>query len=359
MITRLLKDPNNMSLTREQLTKAIVNNNEMISSSAARTQRTNEILQSLENIIFQDSASYANLVQQCQTAEKNSNALALSEAKTALKNLLTSNQQTILQQITSQKLLYNIDATDYGTVFGQMKSILVNSLTSGKHLTLYTNSAIRIGGFVQETMELQALREFFERSNTKQAMSNVYLTGSKTITLGSGHVVDSPMDLIISDLKTIDEAFNAAVTASKNVDQYLSGQLSYNDIVSFGVQSKSWNITSTTRFYEVGNRTELLNSFKSSNPRSYHNVEKAIDFLAKTPNTLTALGPMNVLFRTGNQRFWMDEFLQEITRNMQLIFASKNKNYYEPSQEVGFTQAYINYKNTKGIQRKQYRRHKR
>ena len=354
MISRLINNAEIGTLTKEKLANAIVQNNNSISSSDLRSARTNEILHAFENALFENESQYAELIAQCQRAENEKNAEALAQAKVALKELLALNQNTVVQQAMSGELIQGINAADYNTVYGQMKSILVNSLISGKHLTLYQNSAIRIGGFVQEVMELQALRDFFSRPGVKQTMANVYLTGSETITLGTGQKVDSPMDLVISTLQDTETAFNTAVTTSENIDKYLDGTLSYSNLTSFGIQSKSWNITSSLRFYEIGHRTNLLNSYKSASPRSFYKVEKAIEFLSQTKNTLEALGPKNVLFRTGSQRFWMDEFLQEITKTMSLIFASSENKYYNPSPVVGFSQIYINYKNTKNIQRQQY-----
>ena len=135
---------------------------------------------------------------------------------------------------------------------------------------------------------------------------------------------------------------------SVSIDKFLSGVASYDTIDVFGEQVKSYNIGDTSRFYHIGMRTGLLSGYKSQYALEYTNIENAVSYLAETKNTLEALGPLNVIFRAGNSRYWMDDFLRDVIGDMKLIFEPEaKKSIYLPTANVGFTRIYANYKKQK------------
>ena len=351
MLKTLINNTNIEDLTEEQMSDLVLKT-ENIYNTNNLSQKTNELLRKFEKVLLENRSEYEGYLQSIYEAIESGEKKAITIAKEELKRILKNNQQFILKEALKTSTIANIKSNDYSTVLAQMRSILVHSLLTNKNMTLYRQSAIRIGGFVKEVGELKALRKLFSSSGFQKNSVQTFLTGDfKSSTTGK----DTPLDLIITTLQDAEQAFNQAEVVVENIDKYIAGKSKYENINVFGEQSKSWNLTSRTRFYEIGFRKNLLDSYKQQHPKSFRQIEKAINYLADVKNTLQVLGPLNVLISTGNQRWWMDDFLDEIRRrDMQLIFKSSNNNYYDPSSETGFTDVYRLYKGQKIGIRKAY-----
>lgn len=353
MLNTLINNTTIENLTEEQMADLVLQTENQYNTGNLSSE-TNRLLEKFEKVLLDNRDDYSSYLQEIDQAIQRGEKKAIIAAKEGLKQALKENQRFILQEALKTSTIARISANDYATVFSQMRSILVYSLMSNKNIQMYRQSAIRIGGFVKEVGELKALRKRFSSSQFQSKAIQTFLVGDFKSTTTKK---DTPLDLIITTLSDVEIAFNQAERITENIEQYINGQASYENINVFGEQSKSWNLTSRTRFYEIGFRKNLLDSYKSIHSKDYKDVENAINYLAQVQNTLQVFGPLNVLFSTGNQRWWMDDFIKEISqRGLQVIFKSSENKYYEPSSEIGITDVYRMYKTQKVGMRRAYSR---
>lgn len=187
-----------------------------------------------------------------------------------------------------------------------------------------------LGGYFLEEIEAEAIQKLLKKTNLK-----IKGAGSAKVKSSSNKnaKVDSEIDIMITQLNTLEEAFNETEKTKQvllsftNEGQELVNELIQN-ITSWGIQAKAWDLKQYRYQYSIGSRADLLKEYEGARGRMSRKnggTLQSMWFLSKYRNILLSLGAHNVLFRTGSTRLWTSEFIEAFrNKNYALAFNSKD-----------------------------------
>ena len=195
------------------------------------------------------------------------------------------------------------------------------------------NSAI--AGFYQELAETDAWKKA-----GKQLHLQIAHAGEKASSITKK---ETPIDIAIGikgtrNLQnTVLKEFDTILSAIRNFEitgttvEDFSTQLESFNLKTVGVQSKLASLDSVkikTKGYQIGSRSDLLKDFDNWTKQKQGiktQIETANYFGSSLKAVLEALGPTNLIWITGKQRYFMDDFIQAFRRQNLLLAFSVNK----------------------------------
>ena len=161
------------------------------------------------------------------------------------------------------------------------------------------------------------------------------------------------IDNVITNLQSIDAVMqgNEEVVELINLSQGMEGleEELLKKIDWYGQQVKSWNLSANSMVYKIGSRSALFQAYTSGGGNLYSTIESA-RFLAKFENILLSLGPSNVLFSAGSQRYFMCNFIKEFREKQYVLTFSKEGE----NELLTHTVALESYVTLKGNMRKRF-----
>lgn len=230
-----------------------------------------------------------------------------------------NNTRESIEALAYRMLKTNQLELDYNLCFNFLQSAYINLLryqmrTEGQ---AYINDNMRttLMGYYKEYIEAKLLKESMLK--TTKNIIEIEQIGSK----------QNPSDIEIK--------INLPSSASVQ-----------EEVSVFGAQVKMKDINKVgTAFMKISTRKNLSSKFnKVMGNFDKNSWVSGVAFLGQLNNIKTALGENNVLFISGNNRYFMDEFIQNFRRqNMYLAFKFKD-NPYEATSQIGLQR----YKDSKG-----------
>lgn len=234
--------------------------------------------------------------------------------------------QNVLKQGSGIKNISHSTLTSLYTTY--LSKLIMNYSTEIK--SYINNSAI--AGFYQELAETNAWKKL-----GKQLHLQISHVGEKTSSITKK---ETPIDITIGMKgtrnlqKTAVDEFDKVLRSVRDMEiqgttvENFSDQIAQFNLKTVGVQSKlaSLNTTRTkTKGYQIGSRLDLLRDFYNWTEQKQGiitQLESADYFGSSLKAILEALGPTNLIWITGKERYFMDEFIQTFrSQNLLLAFA--------------------------------------
>ena len=274
----------------------------------------------VKNLVGAKSEQYQQLLQEINNEKTKLMGESRKVKRDAYKKMIEKKRAVMQSLLNPQKLWAQINNKTYGmNVSGADKSDIQNQIYS--YLNFYAmelmtesdfdanpwNRARIVAGYYRELSEYQALSNLIGKNMVHHA-------GAKKIKTSQG-TVDSPLDIMISSLETEAQRLNNVEYVNQLFADTPITEASASELMStidvYGEQVKSWSFQKKlpSDGYFIGNRKDLLSAYLSTGGSPY-DYRSATAFLGKLRSILISLGPQNVLFSTGNQRFWMDDFIK-------------------------------------------------
>lgn len=271
--------------------------------------------------------------------------------------VLLAQDDNILQSI-KQIVNNSSGGTTLAAVENEYLSYISRQIT--KQMTLITQifdlNASALAGYYQEATESQAMHRVMKEIGGRAAHAG-------TLT---HHGTETPMDIVIGrsnsgknlqvralkeyeELLDIIDQFNVSASASEMTPDWESA-LRNAKIKTAGIQSKLYTINFSQPRpggYSIGSRAGLKTNFYAwAKKRAITQALSAEYFNESYTAIIEAFGANTLLFRTGSQRFFVDELLQELQEhNFKIAFnlsaGNKLTNTVKMMQDVDET-TYIN-----------------
>lgn len=216
----------------------------------------------------------------------------------AMRQLLGSINGSTVTEIKSQLISYYLIKL----------YTVINNWKTNPEIASYINS---LSGYFVEESELQELQKAFSK-----------IIPSMNVTPLGGENLE--IDILISNINNVKEAFNqqyqgaySILLQSPNIQTDL-----LNAINVYGEQVKSWTFDKGGFAQKsIGSRHELRAGLDPQEQSSLVGMY----YLSKYRNILFALGPQNVLFRTGSNRYWTCDFIKTFRKQNYLLSFARGK----------------------------------
>lgn len=337
------------NLTETQFSNQLINSQKQtVSSLFGKVTKTNKLIEDKFGDIIEKIASEPFISEgQSAIQELENNAKLEEQDKKAQilqiqKNILSKIKEklisitdfetilkTTLKQSSGVKTISHSTLTSLYTTY--LSKLIMNYNTDIK--SYINNSAI--AGFYQELAETDAWKKA-----GKQLHLQITHAGEKTSSITKK---ETPIDITIG----IKGTKNLQNTALKEFDTILSAirdmkitgttiedfstQLENFNLKTVGIQSKLASLDSTkikTNGYRISSRLDLLKDFENWTEQKQGiktQLETANYFGSSLKAILEALGPTNLIWITGKQRYFIDDFIQTFRQQNLLLAFSINK----------------------------------
>lgn len=337
------------NLTETQFSNQLINSQKQtVSSLFGKVTKTNKLIEDKFGDIIEKIASEPFISEgQSAIQELENNAKLEEQDKKAQilqiqKNILSKIKEklisitdfetilkTILKESSGVKTISHSTLTSLYTTY--LSKLIMNYNTDIK--SYINNSAI--AGFYQELAETDAWKKV-----GRQLHLQITHAGEKTSSITKK---ETPIDITIG----IKGTKNLQNTALKEFDTILSAirdmkitgttiedfstQLENFNLKTVGIQSKLASLDSTkikTNGYRISSRLDLLKDFENWTEQKRGiktQLETANYFGSSLKAILEALGPTNLIWITGKQRYFMDDFIQTFRQQNLLLAFSINK----------------------------------
>ena len=191
--------------------------------------------------------------------------------------------------------------------------------------------AATLGGFLREEMEAEALSKIFKHIPAIKIKS----AGAISVKGKETH-----LDNIISILDYIPEAFNKQITVTRDAWSLNKNEVLKN-IQYYGEQVKSFQLNTRSNTGQIlgkrisDNETLLKNYQSESQTKGAAiTIYSNIKFLHRLRNAITALGPETLIFATGSQRQFTDDFIRAFRAKNYYLMFGYNKNSYRITKTI-------------------------
>lgn len=337
------------NLTETQFSNQLINSQKQtVSSLFGKVTKTNKLIEdkfgdiiekiASEPFISEGQSAIQELENNAELEEQDKKAQILQIQKNILSkikeklNSITDFEtilKTTLKQSSGVKTISHSTLTSLYTTY--LSKLIMNYNTDIK--SYINNSAI--AGFYQELAETDAWKKA-----GKQLHLQITHAGEKTSSITKK---ETPIDITIG----IKGTKNLQNTALKEFDTILSAirdmkitgttiedfstQLENFNLKTVGIQSKLASLDSTkikTNGYRISSRLDLLKDFENWTEQKQGiktQLETANYFGSSLKAILEALGPTNLIWITGKQRYFMDDFIQTFRQQNLLLAFSINK----------------------------------
>lgn len=337
------------NLTETQFSNQLINSQKQtVSSLFGKVTKTNKLIEDKFGDIIEKIASEPFISEgQSAIQELENNAKLEEQDKKAQilqiqKNILSKIKEklisitdfetilkTTLKQSSGVKTISHSTLTSLYTTY--LSKLIMNYNTDIK--SYINNSAI--AGFYQELAETDAWKKA-----GRQLHLQITHAGEKTSSITKK---ETPIDITIG----IKGTKNLQNTALKEFDTILSAirdmkitgttiedfstQLENFNLKTVGIQSKLASLDSTkikTNGYRISSRLDLLKDFENWTEQKQGiktQLETANYFGSSLKAILEALGPTNLIWITGKQRYFIDDFIQTFRQQNLLLAFSINK----------------------------------
>lgn len=282
--------------------------------------------------------------------EQVKNTKRIKEIQQEIRTLLDTSDK-VLEVAKKALNQYNTTAADYGSVFSFLSSFMVNMVgwmaEQGLHNAyIIPQAKTTLLGYYKEIIEKKLLLQFFENSGFGPG---VELVGGKNT---------------INDLLIPFDNLNQTFSTDEMIG--ILEKPVEDQMISMGAQIKAKSIAEMkdgqlinkigTEFMKISHQASLKEAFnlqiQGSVPSDGFNKNSwccGVIFLGQMNNILQTFGNNNVIFISGNYRFFMDEFIKYFrSQNMYLAFQMDAQG--RATSQVGL-QRFMNAKNTQLIKR--------
>ena len=337
------------NLTESQFSNQLINNQKQtVNNLFGRVAKTNKLIEDKFGDIIEKIASEPFILEgQFALQELENNAKLEEQDKRAQ---ILKVQQSILNKIRERLASITDFETIIKTVLKQgsgMKTMSHSTITSlyttylsklimnyNTDIKSYINKSA-IAGFYQELVETDAWKKA-----GKQLHLQITHAGEKTSSITKK---ETPIDIAIGIKGTRNlqntalKEFDTILSAIRNFEitgttvEDFSTQLDGFKLKTVGIQSKLASLDSIkikTKGYQISSRSDLLKDFDNwiEQKRGIKTqFETANYFGSSLKAVLEALGPTNLIWITGKQRYFMDDFIQAFRRQNLLLAFSVNK----------------------------------
>lgn len=318
-----------------------------VGTSFGQAQSANKVIQEKFTKRIQEIASspfadeYRTAIQAIQSdatleeADKQSKIikqqqLLLEQIQIALKRL---GDTETLMQATLKKTLGK-QAITHSALFGSYMTYLSKLvMTQITGIKAYMNEA-SIAGYVQEFAEVDAWKKAGEALGIRATHAGEMTYNSK----------ETPMDIVIGlggGSKALQKkalgGYTRALELFTNFQVVGSAVDNMDDLVeslrisAVGIQSKLASLStkkSKLKGYYIGSRMELLNEYQNwaeQKNEALTQISTAKYFGETWTAIVRALGATNLVWTTGRERYFMDEFIDNFRKQNLLLAFSLNK----------------------------------
>ena len=284
-----------------------------------------------------DLQQQINQLQQSIDGEKKKNTQQIKKLQQEIKQIIQAEEK--IQALAANALLkYSPPDGSTDSVIRFLNSFLLNMIkwrvnTEGK-IFINKNARTTLMGYYKEIIERKLFSDLFARNN-------IGIQGDLIAKENS-----------ISDLLLVFDSMSGLYGTSQNIsiaDENIEQQL-----VNFGAQIKSRNLEKVnTDFMKISHQASLRDSFNaqlSANGFNTNSWSCGVAFLGQTQNIIQSLGATNVLFITGPNRLFMDDFITNFRKqNMYLAFEMDDE--HKATSQVGLQRFIENKKSAKFLAR--------
>lgn len=276
-----------MQSSQEELQKLVDWVESMLSGNSGKLQ---SLIQDTGNKLAQVKKDYKN----------NSNKLssAAKKSREELNNFIKEKGQheNILMAITKNKQYVN--NPDYNSLVNFMEGYLMRVVRwkaeGVSDIFISPKDTAILAGYLKEVVEKEALVDLFKKLQIVDV--------SPDLIAGKNEIVD--ILLPFSNLKNIEG----------------QGEEEIDFLQDFGIQSKLADITkySNAEFFKISHSAKLRDQFNQGmtlDKEHEYQWTAGVAFLGKKARILQVLGEKNVMFFSGDNRYFMDSFIQQFRAN--------------------------------------------
>lgn len=209
-----------------------------------------------------------------------------------------------------------------------LTKLIMNFTTATK---AYINASA-VSGFYQEIAEAKAWKKLGKQLGFQVLHGGELKLGGR----------ETPIDIVLGAprIKKIQvralEDYERTLSAiqNMNISEHVTtadfeAVLKELNIKTVGIQSKLKTLQSTSIIktgYQIGNRKTLLDNFLAQKDIQYTQIAAANYFGSDYRAIIEALGATNLIWTTGNDRMFMDDFIKAFrNQNLLLSFAMQQK----------------------------------
>lgn len=277
-------------------------------------------------------------------------------------------QELILQYIDTQKEIFNLGTVErrieqyikqqtkadisvlknnYMTYY---KKLLMTSIDVLQHI--YTVNRPSLAGYYQEFIETKVLNEFFSQCTTNLQAYQYGQEGKDVskyadIIIGTKSNKTNAVKNITKNTEKMLEVFKKAeFTSNVTIETFWDQAFDRIKAKAVGEQSKLYTLNLEQQKqnkwgtgYKIGERLDLLNQFNNIRGQ-FADIAWSSQSVAFFNNSHTAiieaLGPMNLFFKDGVQRYFLDELIQNVYKSKQRFMFLMKENQYTSSVIIDF-----------------------
>jgi len=341
MIKKIINNKNN-NIRKEYLDKIEKYYTDMLITETElgqkkTEQKAEELLQDTSKKIIESFLSDNKKLTQLQDTvnnfkvEKDSDKREFKESYTSRitdslkrrqnKSLISLKKQDIINELPDR---YKKNEDIVNQLNSYILRVLYNTVISeDKKINNDTKHYIQsLSGYFREIYEVDELKSLLLKTISNIKIANV---GSKKI-----NEKDTEIDILFYNLNTIEQNLNkneeikCKISALSDQDiEELDKDLSniLKEIDFFGEQSKSWKLSKYSFYgYSIGYRSVIFNQLLNEDGVNPYSQLQSIHYLSRLKNIIGSIGPTNVLFSTGDGRYWTADLIKSF-REQELLLA--------------------------------------
>ena len=295
---------------------------ELSSSSLERIQNyVIERMSGSDGAIIQEIQNEINRLESDITGNKMENTTKIKQLRNQLKILLISQDsiETLLQEALKK---YSPPDGSLSTIISFLETFMLNTV----EWYIKAKGEIYINSKATTTL-LGYYKEIIENKIVNQALITNNITNATVDLIANSNSIN---DLLI--------AFNNSGSETISITQDIGILSPEEEQKLFGAQIKARDLEKVkTSFMKISHQAGLQEAFNAQLQTSGFNNKSwacGVAFLGQAQNILKALGKNNVLFISGPNHYFMDEFITKF-RNEKMYLAFEKGDNNQVTSQIG------------------------
>ena len=293
---------------------------ELSSNSLERIQNyVIERMSGSDGAIIQEIQNEINRLESDIASDKMENTTKIKQLRNQLKILLNSQDsiETLLQEALKK---YNPPDGSLSTIISFLETFMLNTV----EWYIKAKGEIYINSKAITTL-LGYYKEIIENKIVNQALIANNITNATVDLIANSNSIN---DLLI--------AFNNSGSETISITENIGILSPEEEQTLFGAQIKARDLEKVkTSFMKISHQAGLQEAFNAQLQTSGFNNKSwacGVAFLGQAQNILKALGKNNVLFISGPNHYFMDEFITKFRNEKMYLAFEKGDNNYVTSQ---------------------------
>lgn len=293
---------------------------ELSSNSLERIQNyVIERMSGSDGAMIQEIQNEINRLESDIASDKMENTTKIKQLRNQLKILLNSQDsiETLLQEALKK---YNPPDGSLSTIISFLETFMLNTV----EWYIKAKGEIYINSKAITTL-LGYYKEIIENKIVNQALIANNITNATVDLIANSNSIN---DLLI--------AFNNSGSETISITENIGILSSEEEQTLFGAQIKARDLEKVkTSFMKISHQAGLQEAFNAQLQTSGFNNKSwacGVAFLGQAQNILKALGKNNVLFISGPNHYFMDEFITKFRKEKMYLAFEKGDNNYVTSQ---------------------------